>query len=144
MADIIRRLPIDIVQRIIPYTYELQNMILLRDIENYGKTKETIGRLYYYYWSPYYFPNDKEPDREQLLRDICKYANNGIRMHYGYMNHFYNICFRSFQINTEADVFEFMDRLQYSSIDSQINFFWGIFTPAERERFIYRRQKKMR
>jgi hypothetical protein len=46
----IHRLPIEIISKIIPYTYYPQNKKLLNDIENYKKTQEILFNLYHAYW----------------------------------------------------------------------------------------------
>lgn len=49
MDIFINKLPDDIIQYIIPYTYQLQNKPLLNDIKNYKETKDIISELYYNY-----------------------------------------------------------------------------------------------
>jgi hypothetical protein len=50
MADFIKRLPVDIILQIIPYTYNLQNKNLLNDIINYKEMRNLLLELYYKYW----------------------------------------------------------------------------------------------
>ena len=50
MQNLICKLPIDIIQYIIPYTYNLQNKKLLDDIVNYKNTRTKIDEIYYDYW----------------------------------------------------------------------------------------------
>ena len=38
--EIIRKLPLDIIQKILPYTYIVQSNLLLEDIKNYYEIKK--------------------------------------------------------------------------------------------------------
>ena len=51
--NFIQRLPQDIINSIIPYTYQPQSETLLKDIRNYSKTINLIRNLYYQYWTVY-------------------------------------------------------------------------------------------
>ena len=135
MNIFINKLPDDVINCIIPYTYELQTPNLLRDIENYKKTKDKITKLYYNYWI--IFIEDTEPeDKYWLINDIIAYANNYKATMYGYIDVFYSIFQRNLKLQSYEDVNNFLDILETKNVDTQINIIWGLLTPKERNDII--------
>jgi len=135
MNKIFGKLPIDIVYRIIPYTYHLQDKYLLSDIKNYHESKKTIDELYH---TLFIINNgDTEPtDKKWLLNDIRVYSNGFYAHIYPYCNIFYNTFFRSIQLQSKEQVNKYITILKKKNITTQINIFWGLFTKFERDEFI--------
>lgn len=120
-------LPIDIIHKIIPYTYNLQNKAILEDIQNYQDSKAHIHRLYYDSWMKYV--NSIVPeDRDWILNNLFRYANN-YDLH---ASEFYKIFLKS-NLSTAT-----RPNANYSKlhINSQINIYWGFMTPKERNHMI--------
>lgn len=103
--DFIQKLPDDIILRIIPYTYNLQNKNLLDDIKNYKETKTRLFELYHQYWIIDGESEDPDEDKDWLINDIFAYANNYKATMYGYVEKFYQIFKRNIflQSNEEVD-----------------------------------------
>ena len=120
-------LPRDIINMIIPYTYNLQNKIILEDIQNYQVSRAQIKKLYYKSWITYINTIVPE-DREWVLQNLFKYVNN----YYLPTADFYKIflkCNLSAATRPNAN-------LSKLSVDSQINIYWGLLTPSERTQMI--------
>jgi hypothetical protein len=96
MNDLIKKLPTDIFNYIIPFTYNLQNKILLDDIINYQQCKFKLLELYYIYWIQIAQSVDPEEDKNWLINDIIAYSNNYKATMFGYVEKFYNIFKRFF------------------------------------------------
>jgi len=138
MQNLINKLPDDIIiNHIIPYTYNLQDKTLLDDIKNYNQTKFIILKLYQNYWLDEM--NETEPeDKWWLINDLFGYTNHYNATMYGYIENFYNIFRRNSQLNikTTQNINFYLVNLQKKEVDVQINIFWGLFTPEERNDFI--------
>ena len=80
MDDFIHKLPMDIVLRILPYTYNPQTKELLEDIRNNYQTKNELFSLYY---QLYIVKNgDEEPeDKHWLDNDLVAYTNDYTPLH---------------------------------------------------------------
>jgi hypothetical protein len=131
----IRKLPQDIVDYIIPYTYQLQNKPLLEDIKNYNETKELILDLYYNYWIVNLEETDPE-DKYWFVNDLIGFINNYQATMYGYTDNFYNTFRRNQYLQTYEDINKYVSNLETKPVDSQINIFWALLTPKERNEFI--------
>ena len=120
-------LPRDIINMIIPYTYNLQNKTMLEDIQNYQNSREQIKKLYYKSWMTYVNGIVLE-DKEWILQNLFRYANN-----YDLPTaDFYKIFLKSnLCIATRPNA-----NLSKLSADSQINIYWGLLTPTERTQMI--------
>jgi hypothetical protein len=121
-------LPLDIINMIIPYTYNLQNKSMLEDIQNYQESKTKIHELYYNSWMVYVNSIDLE-DRDWILKNLFRYANN-----YDLQTaDFYKIFLKSnLSIATRPNA-----NLSKLSVDSQINVYWGLLTSTERNQMIH-------
>ena len=136
MKDFIKRLPLDIILQIIPYTYNLQNNNLLDDIVNYKKTKTTLLSLYYQFWTIEMQMQDSEEYINWLLNDIFAYANNYNASMYGYIDKFYNIFKRNIFLQTKEKIDKYVNKLEKKEVMIQINIFLGLLQPLEREDLI--------
>jgi hypothetical protein len=136
MNSFITRLPIDIILKIIPYTYNLQNKNLLDDIKNYKETKTILFELYHKYWiielqSEYF------EDKNWLINDIFSYANNYNASMFGYIDKFYDIFKRYIYLQTNEKVDIYVHNLEQKDVVSQINIFLGLLTIDERNDIIF-------
>ena len=55
---------------------------------------------------------------------------------YGYVNDFFLFFYRKFNIKTKEQVYKCITMLHNKSLDTQINIFWGLLNPKERNEFI--------
>jgi hypothetical protein len=122
--DIIWKLPRDLRLRILPYTYRVQYPLLLRDIENYKETKDTLLKIYHSYWN--------SEDRDWLINDIFAHANHYKATMYGYVNHFYSIFMRNRRLQTIDSIHRYVDKLGEKDVKTQINIVLGLFNVYER------------
>ncbi len=142
MKDFIEKLPIDIIRKIIPYTYNLNNNRFLVDIKNYHKIKIILSNLYYNYWRIYAVDVDPE-DKYWLINDIFLYANNYKPiMLVGYVDHFYNIFKRHIFLKNIDDINKYIIYLSKKNILIQINIFLGLLYPDERNDLVIQFIKK--
>ena len=138
MTILLYKLPFDIVQHyIIPYTYSTQNKKLMDDIKNYYDTKHAILVLYEESWKQE-LDNPDISDyhaNEWLINDIFAYSNNYYPAAYGFVKSFYNIFRRCMLLKKIKDIEKYVSRLEKKQVNTQINIFWGLFTPEERMLF---------
>jgi hypothetical protein len=135
MQKYISKLPEHIIDYIIPYTYQLQNKLLLEDIQNYTKTKDIILQLYYDLWINYM--DDVVPeDKYWIINDIIAYVNEDRATMCGYVNNFYTVFLRNLSLKTNGDVLNYIENLELLSVNTQINILWGLLLPNEREDII--------
>jgi len=136
MDKFISRLPTDIVLRIIPYTYKIQNKNLLMDITNYYATKKVLYTLYHDLWIIERQSPDPNDDKNWLINDILGYTNNDIATMWGYTDHFYNIFKRNKYLQSNEEIDKYVHNLRQKDVSIQINIFLGLFTIKEREDII--------
>jgi len=137
MTILLHKLPVDIVRHhIIPYTYNTQNKKLLDDIQNYYDTKQAIIVLYNESWKKYLDDPDisEYESNEWLINDLFAYSNNYYPGMYGFVKSFYNI-FRRLFLKKIKDIEKYVSKLEKKPTNTQINIFWGLFTPEERMLF---------
>jgi hypothetical protein len=130
-----QRLPIEIVNYIIPYTYNVQQKTLLNDIENFTKVKTFLSNSYHKYWIIDRESSDQE-DKNWLVNDIFRYANNyNSTLYHGYVDKFYNIFKRNICLQTNEDVDRYVDKLEEKDVTTQINVLLGLLNVEERSTF---------
>jgi len=127
-----KKLPKDIIDYIIPYTYNPQNKDLLHDIIDYMKTKQKILELYHTFWIIYVDAGELE-DKYWLLNDIIIYANGNKPTINGYLQRFYDIFGRNSQLHTKEQIDMFVCNLENKCVETQINIAWGLLLPNERD-----------
>lgn len=136
MIELLKRLPLDVVRLIIPYTYEVQDKSLLTDIINYKESKTKLLELYHQFWIIENQMTDPEEDINWLINDIVAYANNYKATMFGYVDHFYNIFLRNKFLLTNTAIDNYVSNLEKKDVSSQINIFLGLLTTKEREDII--------
>jgi hypothetical protein len=134
MYEIIKRLPEDIINLIIPYTYSVQSKELVDDIQSYFSKKKIINTIYYGIW---FDSHEEYADKNWLINDLISFANDYNATMFGYKESFYNIFSRNIMLkNDENKVNNYIIHLENENVEKQINICWGLFTPEEREDFI--------
>ena len=137
MKYLIERLPKDIILKIIPYTYHLQNKNLLDDIINYKESKTILFEIYNNCWIIHIeYPIESQEDKYWLINDLLLYANDNKASMNGYVDNFYNIFKRNIYLQTNEDVDKYVDNFEKKHILTQINIFLGLLTVEERQDFI--------
>jgi hypothetical protein len=124
MWDIINKLPENILNYILPFTYKPQPTILLNDIRTFVELKIIISCLYekrYHDLLEY----EKNADKNWLVSDILIYLRNNKWDYYKRCLYMYN---------------EFMCCKKDSC--SQFNIFWGLLSSEERRQFVQKRSLK--
>ena len=121
------KLPFELCNMIIQYTYEPQSISLTADIKNYCATKQSIIKLYKEQMT--------EDDEVWLANDLVGYVNRNIATNSGLVNELYAIFFKYIQLNTREQVDSYFITLMGKDSPSQINIMWGLFTIEERQEF---------
>jgi len=134
MNDLIKKLPMDVIQHILSYTYCPQNKNLLVDLANYTETKEQLLDLYYDFWVTRM--QEFGEDKNWLINDIFGFANNEKPTMYGYVDNFYNIFKRNIFLQTNEKIDKYIYNLEKKPSPNQINIFLGLFTVNERNVFL--------
>lgn len=135
--EFVKRLPKEIIERIISYTYEFQDKQMLEDIRNFIETRKTILTLYRTFWIDTWNECELE-DKNWLINDLHAYSNNYKASMYGYVENFYSILKRNYLLKTKTD--EELDNsiriIDRKNVQTQINIFLGLFFPKERNDII--------
>jgi len=135
------KLPQEIVDYIIPYTYKLQNKDMLYDIKNFTQSKSDLLYLYHAFWVLYM--EEEEPEHHYwLLNDLIAYTNNYSPTMNGYINTFYSIFSRNLLLKTNQHIENYVSNLEKKEVVSQINILLGLLTPYERYDIIVYFSKK--
>jgi hypothetical protein len=136
VREILQKLPVDIVRYIIPFTYSCQSPELLKDIRSFYSSRKYICEWYYELFHVLQNNSTEFEDQEWLINDLFGFANRGHALMFGYIDDFYLLFFRNFSLCCKKKVEKFISVIEGKSLSTQINIFWGIFTPEERTSFI--------
>jgi hypothetical protein len=129
------KLPIELIYIILSYTYQSQSKELTEDIKNFYESKQILLQKYHNYWI--FIWQENEPvDKEWVINDLYRYSNRNILTMNGYVDDFYELFFRIFNIRTKEQVNKYITILDNKSLDTQINIFWGLLNPKERNQFV--------
>ena len=131
--NFIQKLPEDIINRIISFTHTPKPSNLLHDIRNYYNSLSLIKVIYFRYWE---MMNSTELDSQQLLLFQIKTCANNNRELSTFFDSFRHIWFRNFMLNNNYDFDNFIVKFNLKPVQTQINMFWGILKPEERQYFI--------
>jgi len=135
LAELVEKLPLDLVLQIIPYTYHLQNKELLDDIKSYSETKTILSNYYYNYWIVS-LEEPEDGDKYWLINNLFSFVNNYKPTMDGYVEQFYNIFKRNAFLETSQDIDSYILQLEKKNVTTQINIFLGLLTLEERNEFI--------
>jgi hypothetical protein len=117
MWDLINKLPLDIFNYVLSFSYKPQSDILLKDIRTFVEYKIIIFCLYEKEYHDL-FEHEKNADKNWLVSDILLYIKKN-------KYSFYRRCINIYiNINRKKD------------ICSQFNIFWGKLSSEERRHFV--------
>ncbi len=123
-------LPLELIQIILRYTYRPQPKFLLEDVQNYSRSLIEIKDMYYNNW----FQIEPGEHLNWLENDIIRYANNDRLTNLGPHFKMLNILSRSLMYKKLVE-FPIFNNITMS-VNTVINIFWGLFTVAERNKFL--------
>ena len=139
----LRNLPMDIINYIIPYTYQPQNKVLMTDVAQYYKSKQIVKAYYYNIWSCYTYINNESVDEDWLSNDLWLYIQSGTPIMRGYHDNTYKIFLRNPRLKTKDDIHKYISKINAFKPMNVINVLWGLLTPYEREDFFIKRQQHL-
>lgn len=125
MWEIIHKLPKDIIEYILPFTYHYQCGKLLKDIRSVIETKKTISLIYLKRYNDL-LEYEKNADKNWLVSDIILYVKKNKHNSYNHISYLYS---------------EFI--FTKTNIYTQFNVFWSSLSPEERSHFIKIRTPKV-
>ena len=132
--ELFKKLPMDIIiNHIMPYTYKPQFKSLLFDIRSFTADFKFVEDVYY-----------TEYNASILICDLIKFCNNNIAPVYGIDMKYEYILKRNYQLDrrTHREIVEYIFIKVHSNLnhntENKIKFLWGLMTPPERMRFIYK------
>jgi hypothetical protein len=129
------KLPKELIYIILSYTSQPQSKELTEDIKNFHESKQILLQTYHNYWI--FICQENEPsDKEWITNDLYRYSNKNTATMNGHVDDFYKLFFRLFNFKTKEQVNQYIIKLDNKSLDSQINIFWGLLNPKERNEFI--------
>ena len=132
--DLFKKIPMDIIiNHIMPYTYNPQMKLLLFDIRSFTKDFQFVEDVYY-----------TEYNGSVLICDLIKFCNNNIVPIYGIDMKYEYVLRRNYILNLRFhnEIVEYIFIKDLSNVnhhtENKIKFLWGLMTPPERMRFIYK------
>ena len=130
--EIVKKLPEELRQYILAFTYSFQPFILLNDIRDYTRTRPIIQEWYInrFAWE---YPN---AENDWLYNDLIGFCNGHHALMYGYRENYYEILSRLFLLKNKTceQLLPYCRIFRYSSKTN--NIIWGIFTEEERSSFM--------
>ena len=132
-----KRLPIEIVQIILAYSYRTQPATLCADIHSFFETKKNICDTFYLRYKDI-LVHEERADIAWLTSDVMLYMNKNHASFHGYQDKFYDITTRHFILKKKdrAKIHRIFSKLYKKPIFSQFHILWGLLLPEEREHFI--------
>ena len=142
MNTFIQRLPEDIKNYIIPFTYSSQPSELLEDIRSFFSTKQEVSYIYFTQW---FDSTEEDLDKCWLVNDLFAFANDYNPTLYGYLESCYIMFSRNIMLkSSHKRINNFLSKLEKETFNKKINVFWGLMTPEERIDFIDIANMKLR
>lgn len=125
------KLPEDIQRKILTYYWTPQPKVLLDDIKNYHESLYLIKQIYKNYI------NGGVNNEDWLINDIHRWLNNDNPTMHGYIEKFKQTIQRYPYYHLIAkDIVSYIEIIGKTSVQKEIQIFWGLFTPKERCLFI--------
>ena len=141
-----RKLPTEIFDVILSYSYSPQPAELMADIRHYYRSRNLIFRHYLKTYSRYLIERERpyyyylKETNYWLMHDIIAYTTNNTVLLEDYDAKIFTIWRRNPFLNTEEKIIHFVYFMDMFPKNRQINLIWGIFTIEEREEFMTRCQ----
>jgi hypothetical protein len=130
MTEIIRRLPADLINIIISYTYTPQPIEIRKDIRSYFETKKTIRNIFYERYE-YMLVFERDADLNWLVCDLLCFMNRS-------RNRFYkqetSLFYEIYKKN--APIKKISNPTYNRELHTEFGVYWALLTPEERIRFI--------
>ena len=126
MWDLINKLPLDILNYVLPFTYKPQPSVMLIDLVSFVSTKSEISLIYEKRYSEL-LEFEQNADKNWLVSDILHFMKLKINKHC-----YYKKCLYLYN--------DFMCIKKDSC--SQFNIFWTLLNPNERSIFVQIRTSK--
>ena len=137
MEEVMSYFPIEIVSKIMQYTYNVQDKTLLGDIINFIKSKERIRFLYFTYFT---IREQIDEYESWISNDIVLYMNafrhTGVLYGGGYVDKFYARLSRNPFLTSREKIGRYIGKLSSNGLTKEINTYLGLMTSEEREEFI--------
>lgn len=128
-------LPFEIIQIVMSYAQSPQPKKLLRDIQSFHETRSLAFDVYYKEWI-IQWGDDHLEDKNWFINDIILFANGYQGTNLGYIDDFYGYFLRNPRLQNREQVDKYLFKLEEKSVQTQINLFWGLFTPMERKKML--------
>ena len=93
--------------------------------------------LYQTYWGNFYLDLDSEEYKHWLFNDILSYANHYKAIIYGHVCHFYTIFKRHHQLQTIESIQNYVKKVMFKKVNTQINLLLGLLNIQERDDFVF-------
>jgi hypothetical protein len=129
------KLPKELIYIILSYTHQPQSKELTKDIRNYYESKKILLQIHHNYWI-FICQQNTPADKEWIINYLYRYSNENTATMNGYVDEFYKLFFRKFNMLTKEQVNKYITKLDNKSLDTQINIFWGLLNFKERNEFI--------
>ena len=144
MTEIMKRLPLELVQIILAYSYKCQPTEICADIHSFFKTKKQICDTFYLRYKDILI-HEERADMNWLTSDVMCYMNRNHASFHQYEEKFYEITTRHYQLRNKSHttIHRIFSNLYKKPIFSQFHILWGLLLPEEREHFI-QIQKRIR
>lgn len=132
------KLPDELKQYILGYTYKFQPKLLLADIIHFQFSYNYMLVWYQKYYQNSTNYNNRQINNQIFVYELFEYFNHGIPLGIENYSEKMNQIWKRFPRIKEETQFEalfevFVDK----DVESQLRIFWGILTPGERNDFIY-------
>lgn len=135
--EIFGRLPTELIDKILSYSYHIQPSELLQDICHFHKSRKHILHLYYDIWI--IEMNEIIPeDKYWLINDLFAYSDEYINLinELNPVYNYYNVFLRNKLLTDYDSVDKYVDYLSKQTAEMQINIIWGLLNVVERDEFI--------
>jgi hypothetical protein len=132
MNHLIKRLPIEIINIIITYTYKPQSNKLQKDIISYFQTKDIIYNIFYKRYNMLLSLNKNIIFLNFMFHIACYIK--------GTLKNFFR---RTFMLHNSSNsiILNYENNMYKNTPNSRFRFYWSLLMPEERDKFIDMQKK---